>query len=97
MATLYDSTYYNTRYVINKPTEIEFVTNETSISAINYSTIDEIRTFNGIGLKGISFLLYADDYEWLYGNRDAIALPAEIGSSVSGALTLIGNKYQPRV
>lgn len=95
MATLYESD--NIRYVINEPKEIEFVTNEASISAINYSTIDEMFAFNGIGLKGISFLFDYDEYEWLYGNKNAIALPIEIGSSVSGALTLIGNKYQPSI
>ncbi len=95
MATLYESD--NIRYVINEPKEIEFFTNETSISAINYSTIDEMLASNGIGLKGISFWLSDSNYEWIYGNKNAIALPTEIGSSVSGILTLIGNKYHPNV
>ena len=85
MATVYEGSY--SRIFSNVQQEINFQTSETSIPAVNYYTIDELRNFtNGNGIKGISVVLQLSRWECYYGNRNAIVLPLEIGSSVSGKL-----------
>ena len=85
MSTLLETSYNS--IVLNTQQEINFQTYETSIPAVNYHTIDEAQSFPyGEGIKGITIELYSSRNIYYYGNKNAIVLPSEIGSSVSGKL-----------
>lgn len=91
MATIYDNIHDEPISVnANSSAEIAFTTSKLSIPAINYSNDTEERSYsNGGGLKGIAISLYMYHFNYVYGNRNAIILPTETGSSVSGRLELI--------
>ena len=89
MSTLLETSYNS--IALNTQQEINFQTYETSIPAINYNTYSDFESFpSGVGIKGITIVLYSyrNRNECYYGNKNAIVLPSEIGSSVSGKLVL---------
>lgn len=98
MATLYKSEA-NMNIFANTPQEIGFQTSETSIPNENYNSISNLGDliYNG-GMKGVAILLNdTSGYQYLYGNRNSIVLPSEIGTSISGKLVLIQQVYHPNV